>query len=173
MYCLGTHVCARRWEPSYFRVVPELTLTPLQSDAGADMTLHFPTTMAEALARGGAEAPDDDSSRGRAQGGRPGAALPAGMGRESTGDGSDGGGGGGGGVPASERGWGPLGASDLPERGWPAPDPGHMWSPFSLGRTDFVRAVAPGVYVGCGYREAAPGVMNEEGFVYFAMVRTD
>lgn len=39
-----------------------------------------------------------------------------------------------------------LGKSDLPRNMWPAP--GRQLPPFNEGFTDYVRAVAPGVYVG-------------------------
>lgn len=41
-----------------------------------------------------------------------------------------------------------LGAEELPRSSWPRPRR-HL-PPFHDGFTDYVRAVAPGVYVGCG-----------------------
>ncbi|KAL4447433.1 hypothetical protein ABPG75_004652 [Micractinium tetrahymenae] len=59
-----------------------------------------------------------------------------------------------------------LNRDDLPRSLWPAPRP-HL-PPFHEGFTDYLRAVAPGVYVGLGYRTTATEV-NEP--LYFLMVQ--
>lgn len=59
-----------------------------------------------------------------------------------------------------------LGAEELPRSSWPRPRR-HL-PPFHDGFTDYVRAVAPGVYVGMGYRTASTEV-NEP--LYFLMVQ--
>lgn len=59
---------------------------------------------------------------------------------------------------------------DLPNRSWPAPRMTAV-SPFSKSSRDFVRLVGPGVYVGCGYQADRKGVLCDEDFVYFLMIR--
>lgn len=59
-----------------------------------------------------------------------------------------------------------LDREDLPRSAWPRPRP-HL-PPFHEGFTDYLRAVAPGVYVGLGYRTASTEV-NEP--LYFLMVQ--
>ncbi|KAI7838681.1 hypothetical protein COHA_007483 [Chlorella ohadii] len=58
-----------------------------------------------------------------------------------------------------------LSKDDLPRSLWPAPRP--QLPPFHEGFTDYIRAVAPGVFVGLGYRTRATEV-NEP--LYFLMV---
>ncbi len=125
------------WEPVYLRMDVELTLTPVPSDAGADVTLYY-----------GAGAPPD--------GAPPEAAAV---------------------LPSASASLG-LVKHDLPSALWPAPSgraPGR--SPFSKGARDYMRPVAPGVYVGCAYmargRTAAlsAGSFAEDDFVFFMLVR--
>jgi hypothetical protein len=44
------------------------------------------------------------------------------------------------------------------------------WSPFSWTDRDFVRPAGPGVYVGCGYRPTE-GLLVEDEFVWFALAK--
>lgn len=60
---------------------------------------------------------------------------------------------------------------DLPSPLWPPPRGGASWSPFSRSGRDYVRVAGPGVLVGCAYGADEEGVLQEEGFVYFAMAR--
>ncbi len=68
-----------------------------------------------------------------------------------------------------------LTAADLPDKGWPKPQPDGMWppSPFSSTFSDFVRVVGPGMYVGCGYPLAAGGggMPDKDACVHFLMAR--
>ncbi|KAI3429313.1 hypothetical protein D9Q98_005408 [Chlorella vulgaris] len=58
-----------------------------------------------------------------------------------------------------------LSRDDLPRSGWPQPR-AHL-PPFHDGFTDYLRAVAPGVYVGLGYRTAST---EFNAPLYFLMV---
>ncbi|EFN59920.1 hypothetical protein CHLNCDRAFT_49358 [Chlorella variabilis] len=58
-----------------------------------------------------------------------------------------------------------LARDDLPRSMWPTPRP-HL-PPFHEGFTDYLRAVAPGVYVGLGYRTASTEPNDP---LYFLMV---
>lgn len=63
-----------------------------------------------------------------------------------------------------------LEKGDLPDARWPTP---HLesWSPFSLDDQDYVRVIAPGVYVGCAYRQAVNAEDDTDQFIYFVLVR--
>lgn len=100
------------WMPIYSKLDISLTLTPVQADAGADMTMVYP-------------------AQGKSLG---------------------------------------LKKEHLPSPLWPAPSD-KMWSPFSLGRRDYLRVAGPGVYVGCAYRCERPKELVEDNFIYFILVR--
>jgi len=94
---------ARAYAPLQVRT--ELTLTPLPSDAGADMTFDYPNNPL------GLELPLGPDPSGSGGDRAPGASEQA-AGRDSSG-------------------WELL-EKDLPVRGWPAPTL-DMWSPFGSG----------------------------------------
>lgn len=65
-----------------------------------------------------------------------------------------------------------LSHSQLPLPWWPRPPAASAGvSPFSGTGQDYLRAVGPGVYVGCGYTAGPQGDLLEDDFVYFLLMR--
>jgi hypothetical protein len=169
----------------YCRLDFGLALTPVRRDAGAEVTLAWPSaddpdlgglTKAD-LPRGlGWPAPvrwsEDWKRVRRGFGGGWWRAFAGGGGGEEGGEeegGARGGGGGGGGgeeeADGAEAGApGVVGAASRPG------SRAEGWSPFSWTDRDYVRPAGPGVYVGCGYRPT-DGLLVEDEFVWFALAK--
>ena len=149
---------AREGPSCYCRLDLGLALTPVRRDAGAELTLAWPS-------------PDDPDLGGLTRWDLPpGKRWPA---PERWSDdwkkvrgGRKGGrgwlarllGGGGGGEEGGEK------DDDDDEAA------AEGWSPFSWTDRDYVRPAGPGVYVGCGYRPTQ-GLMVEDQFVWFVLAR--
>ncbi|PNH09124.1 hypothetical protein TSOC_004293 [Tetrabaena socialis] len=142
----------RWWEPTYSRLHVELCLTPVPSDAGADVLLLYPS---DPTFDDGAEEDDATPQQQQQQQQQQGAGADS-----DSGD--------------NQVDWHLWGKDDLPRGGlWPAPEPeANAVSPFSGGGRDFMRVAGPGVYVGCAYAAGPEGPdLREENFVYFALAR--
>eukprot|EP00798_Chlamydomonas_sp_ICE-L_P003313 gene3313-13340_t len=169
-----------RWfgPPTYCRVSPELVLTPMQckntelKEEKGNHPRTSPHSNADPFS------PDPFNASPASGLGASSYVFEPPMDRKAAG-------------AASISGFGNLSSADMPYASWAEPT-AISWSPFSLSGKDYVRVVAPGVYVGCAYRKAEAaksfidekGVMQnkgklmggegdfkEEDFVYFLMIR--
>jgi hypothetical protein len=145
----------------YCRLDLGLALTPLRRDAGAELTLSWPSRDDPDL--GGLTRYDLPESR---QGRWPAPERWSDEWKQVRGSGGGGG----------RKGWlgrlllGGAGGREEEERGAAAAAAAEGWSPFSWTDRDYVRPAGPGVYVGCGYRPTE-GLMVEDQFVWFVLAR--
>lgn len=61
--------------------------------------------------------------------------------------------------------------ADLPDSSWPRPRP-HRY-PFNGSLVDYMRPIAPGMFVGCGWKEKPMSGLVGERFLTFILVRID
>lgn len=155
----------RWWVPSYCRVKPELVLTPLEEDAGADITLEYPNLGGEEGSEGALLLAQQQAAQAQAR-----AQLEQQAASKETGGGAASAAAGalelaeaaafGEGLGAGS--WWDLTKEDLPVSGWPEPQL-DMWSPFSQSSRDYVR-VAGELREGlCACSACAPAVLQVPG----------